>query len=111
MDLANAEKPTVTRDVGLSAGARINKLTNNRTPGVQAGTQAYRECARAAQEMEQARLAMEAMKPEIEANKLKDGLKKGTLKLLDILTEAGEIKAAFAVTPTASQGHGYRECD
>lgn len=132
MDLANAENPTVTRDVGLSvemkrlmeerdalrakyvnlqriaqsADARINKLTNNRTQAVQAGTQAYRECQRAAQEMEQANMAMEAMKPEIEANKLKvgkvevgtnDKLKSDTLKLLDMLIEANEIEAAFAV--------------
>lgn len=132
MDLANAEKPTVTHDVELSvemkrlmeerdalrakyanlqavaqsANARINKLTNNRTQGVQAGTQAYRECQRAAQEMEQANADMEAMKPEIESNKVKVGkvevgannnLKNDTLKLLDMLTEAGEIEAAFAV--------------
>jgi hypothetical protein len=133
MDLANADEPTVTHDVGLSvemkqlmserdalrvkyanlqkiaqaADARINKLTNNRTQGVQAGTQAYRECARAAQEMDQANAAMEAMKPEIAANKEKVGkvevganekLKSDTLKLLDMLIEADEIEAAFAIT-------------
>ncbi len=132
MDLAKAENPTVTRDVGLSvemkrlmaerdtlrakysnlqrvaqaADARINKLTSNRTQGVQAGTQAHRECLRAAQEMEQANAAMEAMKPEIDTNKLKVGnvevgvnqnLKSDTLKLLDMLVEADEIEAAFAV--------------
>ena len=132
MDLAMADNPTVTRDVGLSgemkrlmaerdelrakyvnlqrvaqaADARINKLTANRTQGVQAGTQAYRECARATQEMDQANATMETMKSQIEANKLKVGkvevgvnqnLKSDTLKLLDMLVEAGEIEAAFAV--------------
>ncbi len=132
MDLANAENPTVTRDVGLSgemkrlmsdrdalrtkyanlqrvaqeAEARINKLTNNRTQAVQAGTAAYRECARAAQQIDQAGAEMEAMKSEIEANKVKVGnvevganenLKNDTMKLLDMLTEAGEIEAAFAI--------------
>lgn len=132
MDLANAENPTVTRDVGLTvemkrlmserdalrakyanlqrliqgAEARINKLTNNRTQGVQAGTQAHRECQRAALEIQQASAEMEAMKPEIEANKVKVGnvevganqnLKSDTLKLLDMLTESGEIEAAFAI--------------
>lgn len=132
MDLANADNPTVTHDVGLSvemkqlmserdalrakyvnlqrisqaADGRINKLTVNRTQAVQAGTQAHRECVRASQEMDQANAAMEAMKPEIAANKEKVGkvevgannnLKSDTLKLLDMLTEAGEIEAAFAV--------------
>jgi hypothetical protein len=132
LDLANAENPTVTRDVGLSVEmkrlmserdtlrtkyanlqravqegeARINKLTNNRTQGVQAGTQAHRECQRAALEIQQASAEMEAMKPEIEANKVKVGnvevganqnLKSDTLKLLDMLTESGEIEAAFAI--------------
>jgi hypothetical protein len=132
MDLANADNPTVTRDIGLSvemkrlmserealrvkyanlqrsvqdADARIKKLTNNRTQAVQAGTAAHRECVRAAQQMEVASAEMEAMKPEIEANKLKvgkvevganDNLKSDTLKLLDMLTEAGEIEAAFAI--------------
>jgi len=133
MDLANAENPSVTRDVGLSgemkrlmserdalrakfadlqriaqaADARINKLTNNRTQAVQAGTAAHRECVRAAQELDQANAAMEAMKPEIAANKEKVGkvevgasqnLKNDTLQLLDMLVEAGEIEAAFAIT-------------
>ena len=132
MDLANAESPTVTRDVGLTtemkrlmserdalrakyanlqravqdAEGRINKLTNNRTQAVQAGTAAYRECARAAQQIQQANAEMEAMKSEIEANKVKVGkvevganqnLKNDTMKLLDMLTEAGEIEAAFAI--------------
>lgn len=132
MDLANAENPTVTRDVGLTgemkrlmserdalrtkyanlqrviqnAEARINKLTNNRTQPVQAGTQAFRECARASEEIQAASAEMEAMKPQIEANKLKVGkvevgvnqnLKSNTLKLLDMLIEANEIEAAFAI--------------
>jgi hypothetical protein len=132
LDLANAENPTVTRDVGLSAEmkrlmsernalrtkhanlqrvvqdaeARINRFTNNRTQAVQVGTASYRECARAAQEIQQAGSAMEAMKSEIETNKEKVGkvevganqnLKNDTMKLLDMLTEAGEIEAAFAI--------------
>ena len=132
MDLANAENPAVTRDVGLSgemkrlmserealrakyanlqsvaqdAEARINKLTNNRTQPVQTGTAAYRECARAAQQIEQVSTEMAAMKPEIEANKVQVGkvevgsnnnLKNDTMKLLGMLTEAGEIEAAFAI--------------
>ena len=133
MDLANAENPTVTRDVGLSvemkrlmsdrdalrtkyanlqravqeAEARINKLTNNRTQAVQAGTAAYQECARAAEQVQLASAEMEAMKPEIAANKIKvgkvevganDNLKSDTMKLLDMLIEADEIEAAFAIT-------------
>jgi hypothetical protein len=133
MDLANAENPVVTRDVALTgemkrlmaerdslrakyvnlqrvvqnADARINKLTNNRTVAVQVGTAAYRECARAAQEIDQANAEMEAMKPAIDANKEKVGkveiganenLKSDTLKLLDMLIEADEIEAAFAIT-------------
>lgn len=132
MDLAKADNPTVTRDVGLTvemkrlmserdalrakyanlqrvvqnADARINKLTAFRKQAVQAGTAAYRECARAAEEMAQANAAMEAMKPAIEANKLGVGkvevgannnLKNDTLKLLDMLVQANEIEAAFAV--------------
>jgi DNA repair exonuclease SbcCD ATPase subunit len=133
MDIANADKPMVTRDVGLTeemkrlmaeretirvkyanlqkivqdADARINKLTKNRTEPVQVGTAAYRECARAALEMQQANAKMEEMKPEIAENKLKVGngeveakknLKDDTLKLLDMLIEANEIEAAFAIT-------------
>ena len=133
MDLANAENPTVTRDVGLSvemkrlmserdalrtkyanlqqavqvADARINKLTANRTQGVQPGTTAYQECARAAEQIQLAGAEMEAMKPEIEANKVKVGkvevganknLKSDTLKLVEMLIEADEIEAAFAIT-------------
>jgi hypothetical protein len=133
LDLANAENPTVTRDVGLSvemkrlmsdrdalrtkyanlqrvmqdADARINKLTNNRTQAVQAGTAAHRECMRAAQQSDQASAEMEAMKSEIEANKVKVGkvevganqnLKADTMKLLEMLIEADEIEAAFAIT-------------
>ncbi len=132
LDLANADNPTVTRDVGLTtemkrlmserdalrakyanlqrvaqdADARINKLTNNRTQAVQAGTAAYRECARADQQIQQANAEMEAMRSEVEANKVKVGnvevganqnLKNDTMKLLDMLTEAGEIEAAFAI--------------
>lgn len=133
MDLANADDPTVTRDVALTgemqrlmaernalrtkyanlqaivkdADARIDRLTSNRTRAVQAGTQAHRECMRAAQQIEQANAAMEAMKPEIAANKEKVGdvevnanlnLKGDALKLLDMLIEADEIEAAFAIT-------------
>ena len=132
LDLANAENPTVTRDVGLSvemkrlmserdtlrtkyanlqrvsqdAEALINKLTNNRTQAVQAGTAAYRECTRAAQQIQQAGSEMAAMTSEIETNKDKVGkvevganqnLKNDTMMLLDMLTEAGEIEAAFAI--------------
>jgi hypothetical protein len=133
LDLANAENPAVTRDVGLTvemkrlmserdalrakyanlqravqaADARINKLTANRTQAVQAGTAAYQECARAAEQIQLASAEMEAMKPEIEANKVKVGkvevgtnenLKTDTMKLLDMLIEADEIEAAFAIT-------------
>ncbi len=133
MDLANVDNPTVTRDVGLTsemkrlmserdalrtkyanlqrmvqdADARINKLTNNRKQGVQPGTAAYRECARAAQEIQAASAEMAAMQSAIEANKVKvdkvevganENLKNDTLKLLDMLIEADEIEAAFAIT-------------
>jgi hypothetical protein len=133
MDLANAENPTVNRDVGLSvemkllmaerdelrakhvnlqrviqdAEATINKLTRNRTQPVQAGTVAYRECARCAEIIGIASKEIEALKPDIEANKVKVGkieiganenLKSDTLKLLDMLIEANEIEAAFAIT-------------
>ena len=133
LDLANAESPTVTRDVGLTvemkrlmserdvlrnkyanlqrvvqdADAKINKLTNNRTQAVQEGTAAYRECARCAEQIQLASSEMDAMKPDIEANKLKVGkvevgtnenLKSDTMKLLNMLIESGEIEAAFAIT-------------
>ena len=133
LDLANADNPTVTKDVGLTvemrrlmserdalrakhanlqdvirdADATINRLTNNRTRPVQAGTAAFRECSRASEQIKAASAELEAMKPEIEANKVKVGnvevgtnekLKGDTLKLLDMLVEADEIEAAFAIT-------------
>lgn len=133
LNLANADNPTVTHDVGLSvemkrllaeredlrarhatlqkivrdADARINKLTANRTQAVQAGTAAYRECARAAQDIAKANSEMDAMKPEIGLNKERVGevevganenLKNDTLKILDMLIEVDEIEAAAAIT-------------
>lgn len=95
------------RGIANAADARINKLTLNRKQAVQMGTAAYAECVRAARDLEQAQAAMEAMKPKIAANKEKmDGvevsshekLRQDTLKLLDMLIEAGEIEAAFAIT-------------
>jgi len=89
------------------ADARINKLTSNRKVPVQAGTAAYRECVRAERQIAQANAEMAAMKSAIEANKEKVGrievgvsenLKSDTLELLDMLIEASEIEAAFAIT-------------
>jgi hypothetical protein len=133
LDLAIAENPTVTKDAALTgemkrlmaerdalrakhanlqaiisdADATINRLTNNRTRPVQAGTAAFRECNRASEQIKAASAELEAMKGEIEANKVKVGnvevganekLKGDTLKLLGMLVEADEIEAAFAVT-------------
>lgn len=133
LSLANSEDPSVTQDLGLTvemkrlmaerdalrvkyanlqrviqeSEAKINKLTLNRTQAVQAGTQAYRECAAASQQIQLASAEMERMKPEIEQNKIAVGnvevgtnenLKSDTLKLLDMLIEADEIEAAFAIS-------------
>lgn len=133
LSLANSEDPSVTQDLGLTvemkrlmaerdalrvkyanlqrviqeSEAKINKLTLNRTQAVQAGTQAYRECAAASQQIQLASAEMERMKPEIEQNKIAVGnvevgtnenLKADTLKLLDMLIEADEIEAAFAIS-------------
>lgn len=87
--------------------AVINRHTRNRTQPVQAGTQAYRECAASAAVIDQSNAAMAEMQPSIEANKLKvsqhevgttTNLKNETMRLLDMLIEAGEIEAAFAIT-------------
>lgn len=87
--------------------AVINRHTNNRTQAVQQGTQAYRECSASAARINQANAAMAAMQPTIEANKLKvsqhevgtnENLKNDTMRLLDMLIEADEIEAAFAIT-------------
>lgn len=89
------------------ANAQINKLTNNRKQAVQAGTAAYQECMRCDAIIMQATAGIEAMKPAIESNKRKsaavnlranDKLKADTLQLLDMLTQAGEVDAAFAIT-------------
>lgn len=133
LDLANAGGPSVTKDVALTgemkrlmeerdelrakhaslqqvvrdADATINRLTVNRTRAVQEGTAAFRECARAAEQMDAANAELDAMKPAIEANKVKVGtaevgsnekLKGDTVKLLDMLVEADEIEAALAVS-------------
>lgn len=87
--------------------ATINKLTNNRKQAVQVGTAAYRECMRCSAEITQATAEMAAMKPDIDEMKRKTAdlkslqnskLKADTLQLLDMLTQAGEVEAAFAVT-------------
>lgn len=89
------------------AEATINKLTVNRTQPVQVGTAAYRECARCSEIIHQANAAMDAMKPDIDRNKeqvaaivvgANQNLKRDALKLLDMLIEAGETDAAFAIT-------------
>lgn len=133
LGLANADKPTVTSNAAHDAelkrlmderdqlraryaslqalikkeDAVINRHTRNRTQPVQAGTQAYRECAASGALIDQANAAMSEMQPAIEANKIKvsqhevgtnENLKNDTMKLLDMLIESGEIEAAFAIT-------------
>ncbi len=87
--------------------AVINRHTKNRTQAVQQGTQAYRECAASSARIQQANAAMAAMHPAIEENKIKvsqhevgttENLKGDTMRLLDMLIEADEIEAAFAIT-------------
>lgn len=89
------------------ANDRINKLTNHRTNAVQEGTAAYHECMRCDAIINQANAEIEAMQPSIDQFKRKADdaklrqrtrLKSDTLQLLDMLTEADEIEAAFAVT-------------
>lgn len=88
------------------ANARINKLTNNRKTAVQAGTAAYQECMRCDEILNQANAEIDAMQPSIDEFKRKADdaklrqrtrLKSDTIQLLDMLTEADEIEAAFAV--------------
>jgi hypothetical protein len=133
LGLANADNPTVSKNAAHDAelkqlmderdqlraryaslqalinkeDAVINRHTRNRTQAVQAGTQAYRECAASAAVIDQANAAMAELQPSIDANKLKvsqhevgttANLKNDTMKLLDMLIEAGEIEAAFAIT-------------
>lgn len=89
------------------ANDRINKLTNHRTNAVQAGTAAYQECMRCDAILNQANAEIDAMKPSIDEYKRKADdaklrqrtrLKSDTIQLLDMLTEADEVEAAFAVT-------------
>jgi hypothetical protein len=133
LGLANADNPTVSKNAAHDAelkrlmderdqlraryaslqalinkeNAVINRHTRNRTQPVQAGTQAYRECAASAAVIDQANAAMAEMQPNIDANKLKvsqhevgttANLKNDTMRLLDMLIEASEIEAAFAIT-------------
>lgn len=90
-----------------TANDRINKLTSYRKIAVQAGTAAYYECVRCDAIINQANDEIDAMKPAIDEFKRKADdaklrqrtrLKSDTIELLDMLTEADEIEAAFAVT-------------
>ncbi|GAA5127116.1 hypothetical protein JIN84_09100 [Luteolibacter yonseiensis] len=89
------------------ANDRINKLTNHRTNAVQEGTAAYMECVRCDEIINQANAEIDAMKPSIEGHKRKEDdaklrqrtrLKSDAIQLLDMLTEADEIEAAFGIT-------------
>lgn len=90
-----------------TADTTINRLTSNRTRAVQQGTAAHRECVRCAQIIEQANAELELLKPQIEKNKeetletrtrLSSETKSDILRLLDMLIEANELEAAFAIT-------------
>ncbi len=133
LGLANAENPSVTSNAAHNAelkklmderdqlrikhanlqsiisreNAVINRLTMNRTHGVQPGTQAFRDCSASAARSYQAKTALESLQTEIDRNKLKvsqhevgtkTNLKNDTLRLLDMLIEANEIEAAFAIS-------------
>jgi hypothetical protein len=102
-----AAKYARLQEAAKAANDRINKLTNHRTNAVQAGTAAYEECMRCDAILNQANAEIDAMKPSIDEYKRKADdaklrqrtrLKSDTIQLLDMLTEADEIEAAFAVT-------------
>ena len=87
--------------------AVINRLTMNRTQAVQQGTQAFRDCSASAARIYQAETALVSLQTEIDRNKIKvsqhevgtkTNLKNDTLRLLDMLIEANEIEAAFAIS-------------
>ena len=89
--------------------ARINELTLNRRRPVPEGSPNHLECLECARRMDAALAEMETMKVPIEQNKQRmaeiagkadSGLKPQTLELLDMLIEADEIEAAFAIANT-----------
>jgi hypothetical protein len=86
--------------------AVIDRLTLNRTQAVQQGTQAFRDCSASAARINQAEIALVSLQTEIDKNKInvsqhevgtKTNLKSDTIRLLDMLIEANEIEAAFAI--------------
>lgn len=90
-----------------NANATIDRLTSYRTQPVQQGTAAHRECVRNAQIIDQANAELEILKPQIEKNKreatetrsqLSTETKAEVTRLLDMLMEANELEAAFAIT-------------
>ncbi|WP_156817084.1 hypothetical protein [Rubritalea marina] len=94
------------KQIVATANAKIDKLTFNRTRGVQQGTKAHRECVRNASIIAQAEKELAKLKSE--AGKIKrneasidlasgEQLKKDTLRLLDLLIDADEVEAAFAI--------------
>lgn len=98
-----------------AADARVNEITMNRKRPVQQGSANYYECMNLARQMDAATAILNDLKGPIEANKKRTaelaaqsagGLKAATLKLLDLLLEAGEIEAAFAVGNTYLQKIG-----
>lgn len=112
LDSVMSERAEITAKYGAlheeirMANATINRLTSNRTVPVQQGTAAYRECLRCAQIIEQANAELEKLQPLIERNresalevktKLSSETKSDTLRLLDMLMEADELEAAFAI--------------
>lgn len=97
------------------ADARVNEITMNRKRPVQQGSANYYECMNLARQMDAATAVLNELKGPIELNKKRTvelgaksagSLKSATLRLLDLLVEAGEIEAAFAVGNTYLQKIG-----
>lgn len=97
------------------ATARVNQITMNGKRTVQIGSANYYETVSLMRKMDVARDTMNELKEPIELNKKKTaelasesvgGIKTATLRLLDMLLEAGEIEAAFAVANTYIQKIG-----
>lgn len=113
LDIIMAERAQITAkyqallETIRAADAVIDRLTYRRTQPVQEGTAAYRECVRNASIIERANAELEILKPQIERNKqaalevnskLTTETKSDILRLLDMLLEADELEAAFAIT-------------
>lgn len=109
------ERTNITRryqeltNIYRDADARINQLTLNRTRPVQQGSSNHLECMRCLNIMEETKAELDKMNKPIEANKkamaaltnkAEASLKPQTLELLDMLLEAHEVEAAFAIANT-----------